>query len=115
MISVDDVHEQFMIAQQQEEEEKPLPQLLEPTRRNVISLEKKKRIIDAADDGTTTKELGLEFKLPKTTISKILSSKQAILDAIDKSGAEMCELKRTNEIKRIIALHIKMSVLKTNK
>jgi hypothetical protein len=51
-----------------------------------ISLEKKKEIIDAAAKNNNKRKLSEQFKIPRRTISDILSNKASIQKAIEEGG-----------------------------
>ena len=52
-------------------------------KRNVIGLEFKKKIIDAADSGLKNKELSTQFNLSDSTIPEIIKAKHKIRTAIE--------------------------------
>ena len=56
-------------------------------KRTKISLELKKKIIDAAEKGLKNNELVKQFGLDPSTISRIVKSKEKVLTAIENGGS----------------------------
>jgi hypothetical protein len=57
-----------------------------PSKRQVITLDKKKAIIDAATKNKNKTALAKQFKLPESTIRRILKDEEAILKATEEGS-----------------------------